>query len=714
MRFISWKSDLAGWRKDWILPCCFLLFAVFLATALVPAILQLVPAEGDGAVFHYPIRHWYAVQLKAGENFIWNQSIHGGMSALGEGQAGMLHPLHLLLFWALAPATAYHLLVASSYLVLAMGALRLFRSLEIRREIAFVGAFWASYGGYMSMRLDHPNALETWAHLPWLLWLLVCMGKASGAGQQIRIGAALGLVTVSQCLMGHPPFLYLSALAECAFVAMLLLTRQLSMPAFLATGLGKGLGIFGALVQLVPTWEQSKSTERAQKSFLFLANGSLEPALFLQWLNPAFTFGDHARLEFNVYAGTGVLLLAAWSCANPPRRRSWLYFWLGFGALMLFVALGRFNGLFSSYYDLPPFSLFRMAVRHFGLTQLAMVGIALMGMERFLGDGGPLPPTRKAVSWLGLGFAACSAGLLVLRLLSQFPLLNVALPKIPLAVVGTLMVSLTGICFFGAARSSSPQFRKIFVLVALLEPALFYGQWHARQPMQPLDSVVQRVGPPPPTGIESPVADEPGRTVHLITKGYRLSSGYVPLEPESKLGLKSPLFEKLLGVQARRELVKSPWLRGYPPMPRVWLVGETLPRPTREADWENSDFLRVAYLEAPLPRPLSMGAQGKVVPRKLANGFLMVETRTDGAMLMIAGDRFHKHWQGRVDGRDPLEVVRVNGDLIGVVVPAGTHQIDLFFSPPYLAILGWISASAVLILLVGWLFPLTRNAIIQR
>jgi uncharacterized membrane protein YfhO len=46
----------------------------------------------------------------------------------------------------------------------------------------------------------------------------------------------------------------------------------------------------------------------------------------------------------------------------------------------------------------------------------------------------------------------------------------------------------------------------------------------------------------------------------------------------------------------------------------------------------------------------------------------------------VLAESFHPGWRARVDA-EPCEVVRVYGDFMGCVVPAGTHRVAFDFEP---------------------------------
>src|SRR5918993_2306511 len=83
----------------------------------------------DLGVFHVPLRHLYAEALRSGDSLLWTPSLFSGFYLHGEGQAGMLHPVHLLLYGALPLGVAFNLEFLASYVFGFAGMFYLLRRL---------------------------------------------------------------------------------------------------------------------------------------------------------------------------------------------------------------------------------------------------------------------------------------------------------------------------------------------------------------------------------------------------------------------------------------------------------------------------------------------------------------------------------------------------------------------------------------------------------
>jgi hypothetical protein len=67
-------------------------------TIFSPALLNEFYIADDLGSFTIPLRHLYAEGLHAGRVDLWCSALFGGFYMRGEGQMGMLHPLHVFLY----------------------------------------------------------------------------------------------------------------------------------------------------------------------------------------------------------------------------------------------------------------------------------------------------------------------------------------------------------------------------------------------------------------------------------------------------------------------------------------------------------------------------------------------------------------------------------------------------------------------------------------
>ena len=137
-----------------------------------------IPFTGDLLHFHYPLRDFYARALAAGQPFDWLPGLFSGFYVVGEGQLGGYHPLHWLLYRALPLDRAFAIELVLAYPFLFAGMW-----LWLRRRCgagpAAFGAMAATFCGFTLVHGVHPNIVGVLAHVPWLLWVLDGVARAS-------------------------------------------------------------------------------------------------------------------------------------------------------------------------------------------------------------------------------------------------------------------------------------------------------------------------------------------------------------------------------------------------------------------------------------------------------------------------------------------------------------------------------------------------------
>ena len=151
-------------------------------------------------------------------------------------------------------------------------------------------------------------------------------------------------------------------------------------------------------------------------------------------------------------------------------------------------------------------------------------------------------------------------------------------------------------------------------------------------------------------------------------------------------------------------------LRNRNALPRVWLVGEAEAVDGEEAlrrirgEGKSFDPTRTALMELPrahppsLPDgPLSANARAKLMSYE--DNRLLVETNADAATVLVLSEINYPGWVATVDGV-VAPIHPTNYLLRGVVLPAGSHRVEMRYTAPA-ARTGAIISVLTLFLLVG-------------
>jgi hypothetical protein len=133
-------------------------------------------------------------------------------------------------------------------------------------------------------------------------------------------------------------------------------------------------------------------------------------------------------------------------------------------------------------------------------------------------------------------------------------------------------------------------------------------------------------------------------------------------------------------------------------LPRAWFVSgvvrgnvaETIAGINR-ADYDPRELAYVASDDGVCPG----GGSGDVgITRETANT-LIARTEGEGG-LAVFSERFSPGWRATLDGQR-VPIVRANGLLRGVCVPAGDHTVAFNYKPPTLVVGGAVSSASLLV-----------------
>ena len=228
-----------------------LLFAAALFYPLIRGNLYL---GSDLGAYHLPVRTFYSHCLKEGLSFLWWPDQFCGYYIHGEGQGGMLHPLHWLLYRFLPLDWAFNLEFVSGYLIAYGGMVALLRRWSLPWYAAFFGANCFAFSGFALIHFMHMQAIAIIGHLPWMLLAADVLLKSEDGRALRKAWAALALLAASQLLLGYPQYVLFTLLSLGLYVLAHLRTADIARRIFLLS-LALLVGLFIAGVQIVPTFD---------------------------------------------------------------------------------------------------------------------------------------------------------------------------------------------------------------------------------------------------------------------------------------------------------------------------------------------------------------------------------------------------------------------------------------------------------------------------
>ena len=365
--------------------------ALWLALAW-PALQGRLHVIGDLGGYHLPMRMAFAESLARREKPYWTPRILCGYYLHGEGQVGMLHPWHQLLYRFLPIEAAFEIELLANYPVLFVGMWLWLRRLGLPSAAALVGALLFSFSGFSSLHLMHMNLMAVLAHLP---WLLLAIDVALRSSNSTHVWLALGgvsLLVASQVLLGHPQTVWLCALAIGGYIVFLFRSLAFRYRPILV-GISLVLGFLMGAAQWWPTFDLLASSERPAATAAERSLGSFQPINLLQcvtpyalnervWTNDPLNAGPH-ELAFYGSALVPTLCIALF-VGRPltPARRRLLIGAVSLAGVGLLLALGSYSGpLSDALLRVPIVGSFRVPARalwlaYFGGALTASVAVA--------------------------------------------------------------------------------------------------------------------------------------------------------------------------------------------------------------------------------------------------------------------------------------------------------------------------------------------------
>lgn len=695
--------------------------ALFCAVALM-AVLAAPMLAGktyfidDLSWYSLPTRLFYARCLAAGDNFTWIPDIFCGYYLHGEGQAGMCHPLHLLMYRLLPPLAAFNLELFLSYPVALMGMYLLLRRWGIRRSASLAGATMFAFSGFNLLHFMHMNGIATVAHVPWLLLSvdrLVCARDTRGT---VLAGACIALLTGSQVLLGSPQYVFLSSALETFYVMLVLRAAnyRAAIGVFIAA---KILGVALGAVQLFPTitvFNQAERSLRPRPGLMF--HYSLDPYNLIQFVAPYLlsqrVFHDNTH-EFGAYDGSMTLVLVLWgifSLLSLERNRKIALAAVVLMLVSLEIAFGGYGALHWVVADMPILNMFRAPARFLLMVQLAMSVLAAISLDSICQEARKrtVTPWRRCMWLLAVPAAAILvaaiaaskppysslfASLLAREAVSS-PVARLAGPVLAAAAVAILIAVLRGV------RAALP----VMIVFAAADQG-FYGMSYIRDPRpQTVEAFTAGLATPPDAGpyrvLSAKTYDD-----KWVLAGCRLANGYAGLWPHRTLDYGAPNVLRVAGVGwfSDSNNWELQWHRVDDPLPRARLVTEVVAPAAANAALSFIDVSSVAVAEG--VGALPGGPAGDAGITRDRPGAITVVTSAPSRQLLVVSESYSTGWRVTVDGK-PAGVVRVYGDFIGCVVEPGAHTIEFTFRGPGLAVGVLVSGISGLVLVAAVILAL--------
>lgn len=712
-------DDRADFIESHLFKICVIVTVVLLTLLSLPLLTRQVPVQGDHLNFAIPIRKFYAESLRTGASLDWHPKMFAGFYITGEGQLGVYHPLHLVLYSVLPIDTAYALEFVIPFVVLVCGAF-LFLRLYFDRNSAGFGAILMSFGVYAVYTSHFTNMSGVYCHIPWLLWLHARAFRAATVRERIKYAAGIAALTGSQILMGYPQIVVISLVVEVLFTLSNIFFARDWLVAPITIVCGKLGGLAVGAVQLLAGMELLPFTNRANWGAEAIYVHALRPVHLMGLVSPPFS---------GAYLGGLATVLLLWWLVAPRdsqvwnrERRALVAFGLMLSVVGTWLALGGHGGLYNLLAKLPIIDKLRASGRFMGGAAIGFAVLTAAAFDQFRRrvrrKTEPIRLSEKLAVWIpSLVYVAAMGYLAASGQLSD------SHKSTTVYIYWPIIVGLVAWAAHAALIGKREAFVSLILLAGLDSgvtnwiPATCGQSWTDTRRYNDCVAVLEIPPVEPTKRIHAPASMLTNR---FMLRGHSMYSGYAGMNPLRRLDEDHVRTWRVSGVQwmydptelsqSRDQLeeVRPAWFAVPDPLARIRLVADAVVSEQPAEDLLKIDIENQVLVDRPVD--VVAGPVGNVETVSDQAGRIQLRTVCQKPELLCVADSYHPGWVVEIDGQ-PADLVRVNGDYMGTVVPAGTHEVVLKFAPRGLIAGRWISGLSCLGLLMvsGVLFVSNRR-----
>jgi hypothetical protein len=675
----------------------------------------LTDNEGINQAYSW-LRFW-VYSVRHGVLPLWDPYTFSGHSFPGEMQTAAFYPLHLILalfpfnhHYVLSPYL-YHAWWAGAHLLGACFLFLLAREFGLSRFASFVAGLCFALGGFVA-RMGWPHMLESSIWLPLIFLFFLRAIHSSGLRRLLLNASAGGLALGMSILAGGFHIVIMQSMVVVSAAVFCAITRAAKTDSPFESWLKAGtvaavIGIVGAAagaVQLLPSMEYTRQAIRFLGAAGALpANEKIPYQDMTDALTPQGIIGLLLPLAFNGNLGVGEVytpylgvfpLLAAIIGIRRNWHHPWVRYLTGLTVAAFLYAFGPFSWLHGVLYAVvPKLWMAREAPRIIYLVDFSVALLAAFGIDTLFARG-------PEASWPNLNRI-----LLVIVTASTACLFVPAIFGKPELWVWTSL-SLFLICLsYGLFRyilsGRSGAFPR-FLLVGLVLFDLNTFDWSARNLLDVKRSGINHLDRALSLeGVSNFLKAQPGLfrvdiladpqpnigdlfgVPNILGGGVTMSSEYDRMRGRVDL----------LNVRYRIKPAAAPdpgfvyqdanWKVYENPggFPRAWLVHNVTVQPDdREVAPPDAD--RTAAVTSTFKdslEPARPGPEGVTIPAYEAQR-IELRVRAQSRALLVASETFHPGWSASVNGAS-ARIYRVDGDLRGIVVPAGESDVVLRYTP---------------------------------
>ena len=639
---------------------------------------------------------------------LWMPELLGGMPGIAASNLVFLYPSELIICLLGLPAHAgFGLDSALQVFLSGLGMLFLLRRLGLSPAACLLGAlFYCLSGTQVSLLYaGHINNIKAYAMIPWAFW-----GAHKGFHEKSLFawglcGAALALQVLG---IGMQIFAY-TILGVAAYGLWMAWVEGGQAWRRAALGYAVAIG-FAALLsapQLLPSLQYKPYSWREGFSYDSFISWSFHPKEALGWIVPGYYgwrepnyHGDWPFCLTTEYFGLLPWALAFAALATSLRARKGSVRFLALLALGSFlIGIGKWTPIHLLFYHLPIYSGFRTWTRFLCLLTFAVSVMGALGWDALWQGERRVLALKGALAFCGL---AVAASFFALATGTEAKVGALALASSS-GVKALLLALLVAAFCWGASRKLALGLG----IAAALGLHLYDASEIEKRFVEFRDPSEFTSRPSFLSGLPAADQPEPWRLISLpgvwaqnasVIHGYEDLLGYHGVQMAGPMKIQKAMEKRQmdwLSMMNVRFLLSStplnlPILQDGSTkiymnpgvLPRAWLVAKSRKAAGEDAafealadpSWSPRDEV-ILEEDAKLPGGAAKGQLGW--SHRTRNTFVLeAEAAQDSAL--VVSNIWYPSWKAEIDGK-AARVLRANGALQAVLLPAGRHQVRFYF-----------------------------------
>ena len=251
-----------------------------------------------------------------------------------------------------------------------------------------------------------------------------------------------------------------------------------------------------------------------------------------------------------------------------------------------------------------------------------------------------------------------------------------------------------------AARGSRAALPLLMIIFALDLSAWGIRYVWSEAPIRD-SAILPKAGLPPGAVAGEVVHGDLRRAFDLnryVLHGLHSSAPYAALVPPDLGELEELQRLRIAGVNWT--WTPGGWTRVAIPMPRARLVSDWRLRSDSSLDIRTLDVARTALVDK--GPGTAAGPPGQRTSCGTVREHRAIDTDAPGSQLLVLTERFHSGWQLDIGGH-PAPALRLYGEFLGCVIPAGKARVTFEFDPASARHGFWLTSAGLVATLLGGL-----------